>query len=292
MKGLEALKNELPRIVDFIREYVHENENIVVPVSGGLDSDVVARLCAIALGKDRVRLFVVHQPGMELRYIENARNLARDLDVSLAVIEVGNMNRHLICCLKDADPQVGFDPNSLLDPSRANCSLRTAILSSYQDKGYIIAANTNRTETELGFFMPFGDNLGHIKPISHLYKTEVRLLAELIGSRQEVIAQEPSAGFWEGENDLEDIAFWLYNGGPVSNSKQFSDEDVCEVMRIKEMLSMSKIDMCLESNQGGLCPEQIAERASLPVAIVERIIHTVRSAGKIKRRKLMVCLER
>ena len=64
MKSDEEIGRELPRIIDFIHRYVLPGEQVVVPVSGGLDSDVVARLCTLALGRERVRLFIVRQPCM------------------------------------------------------------------------------------------------------------------------------------------------------------------------------------------------------------------------------------
>ena len=130
MKSDEEIGRELPRIIDFIHRYVLPGEQVVVPVSGGLDSDVVARLCTLALGRERVRLFIVRQPCMEEKYLANAQRLAEDLGVPLAVVEAGDMNRQLIGALQEADPDVGFDLESLLDPARANCSLRTALISS------------------------------------------------------------------------------------------------------------------------------------------------------------------
>lgn len=292
MKSLEEVRAELPRILQFIQEYVLENEKVVVPVSGGLDSDVVARLCVMALGKDRVRLFTVHQPRMEEKYLINTKNLADELDVPLAVVEIGNMNSQLIQVLQKADPEVGFNPECLLDPARANCSLRTAVFSTYQDKGYLVAANSNRSEIELGFFMPFGDNLGHFKPIAHLYKTEVRMLAGFVGSRKEVIEQSPSAGFWEEENDLEDIAYWLYNGGPIAGSRVFTDDDVIEVEKIMKILSQEKIDECLLRLHTSLSVSEIAENIGLPVEIVAAIRKTVQESAKFKRRPLLKSLER
>lgn len=292
MYNINDIKNEIPRIVNFIREYTNTGEKVVVPVSGGLDSDVVARLCVEALGAERVKLFTVHQPNMENKYLVNVRNLADDLHIKLATIEMGTMNKELIEKLRDADPDIGFNPDSLLDPARANCSLRTAFFSTYQDKGYLVAANSNRSEIELGFFMPFGDNLGHFKPIAHLYKTEVKLLAELVGTREVVRLQSPSAGFWEGENDLEDVAYWLYNGGPVSGTRVFTDEDDIKVQEIMNMLSQEKIDNCLENFHKCRSLSDIAEDNQLPLEIVELLSKTVIQSEKVKRRKLMVCLER
>ena len=246
----------------------------------------------LALGRERVRLFIVRQPCMEEKYLANAQGLAEDLGVPLAVVEAGDMNRQLIGALQEADPDAGFDLESLLDPARANCSLRTALISSYQDKGYLIAANSNRSEIELGFFMPFGDNLGHFKPISHLYKSEVKKLAVLLCSRDGVISQSPSAGFWEGENDLEDIAYWLYNGGPIPGGRTFTDQDVAAVEKLRGQLSQEKIDESLILLHEGCSYSEIQERTSLPVSIVEALDKTVKHSARAKNRDLMARLER
>lgn len=292
MKTTQDLSQELDRILDFIRSYTRTGEKVVVPVSGGLDSDVVARLCVRALGRDRVRMFTVRQEGLEERYIENAKNLAEDLGVPLAVIPLGRMNRQLIELLCEADPEAGFQPDSLLDPARANCSLRTAIFSTYQDKGYLIAGNSNRTETELGFFLPFGDNLGHFKPLAHLYKSEVKLLAALVGSRPEVIAQSPSAGFWEGETDLEDMAYWLYNGGPIPGGRTFTAEEDEKVAEIQKTLSQEKIDGCLLALVEGKADQTISIEIELPLHVVQGLRRARENAAVTKNRPLLTKLER
>lgn len=292
MKNTQDLRQELERILDFIRSYTRTGEKVVVPASGGLDSDVVARLCAMALGKNRIRLFTVQQEGLEARFIENAKNLAEDLGVPLAVIPLGGMNRQLIELLYKSDPTAGFQPSSLLDPARANCSLRTAIFSTYQDKGYLIVGNSNRTEIELGFFLPFGDNLGHFKPLAHLYKSEVKLLAALVGSRPEVIEQSPSAGFWEGETDLEDMAYWLYNEGPIPGGRTFTTEEDKQVAEIQKTLSQEKIDSCLLAIAEGKSDQRISADVELPLYVVQGLRRTRENAAISKNRPLLAKLER
>lgn len=292
MKTQEDMLYELKRIENFIQSYVYEDEKVVIPVSGGLDSDVVARLCHKVLGKDRIHLFTVEQPNMDKKYLENVKNLGMDLGISPAVIHPGNMNVRLISVLKEADPDMCFDPESLLDPARANCSLRTSFLSTYQDKGFLVAANSNLSEIQLGFYMPFGDNLGHFKPIAHLYKSEVKILASILETRKEVIAQEPSAGFWEGEEDLEDLAFWLYNGGPIPAGRVFSDQECGKVMEIKAELSQLKVDTCLEMLSASYSKEDIAETVGLSYEIVQAIKNTVDSSFRLKNRVLLSRLER
>lgn len=149
------METEIQRIVNFIREYMQEDEKVVIPVSGGIDSDVVARLCCRALGKERIKLFTVIDDNMERKFLINARNLAKDLEISLTEISLGKRNIELIQILEKAEKDKIFNSNSLLDSNKIKCSMRSTIISCYQDKGYIIAGCTNRTEYELGFFVTF-----------------------------------------------------------------------------------------------------------------------------------------
>ena len=149
------METEIQRIVNFIREYMQEDEKVVIPVSGGIDSDVVARLCCRALGKERIKLFTVIDDNMERKFLINARNLAKDLEVPLTEISLGKRNIELIQILEKAEKDKIFNSNSLLDSNKIKCSMRSTIISCYQDKGYIIAGCTNRTEYELGFFVTF-----------------------------------------------------------------------------------------------------------------------------------------
>ncbi len=149
------METEIQRIVDFIREYMQEDEKVIIPVSGGIDSDVVARLCCRALGKDKIKLFMVTDNNMERKFLTNARNLAKDLEVSLTEIPLEERNIELIQILEKAEKDKIFNSKSLLDSNKIKCSMRSTIISCYQDKGYIIAGCTNRTEYELGFFVTF-----------------------------------------------------------------------------------------------------------------------------------------
>ena len=149
------METEIQRIVNFIREYMQEDEKVVIPVSGGIDSDVVARLCCRALGKERIKLFTVIDDNMERKFLINARNLAKDLEISLTEIPLGKRNIELIQILEKAEKDKIFNSNSLLDSNKIKCSMRSTIISCYQDKGYIIAGCSNRTEYELGFFVTF-----------------------------------------------------------------------------------------------------------------------------------------
>ena len=231
------MKEEIVKIEEFIRNYVLENEKVLILVSGGIDSDVVARLCEKALGKDRIKLLFVKETETEAKFVRNVKNLAKDLEAQLTIVPLEGKSMELIKILEKVEKDNIFTSKLILDSAKAKCSMRSALISSYQDKGYVIAGCTNLTEYELGFFMTFGDNLANFKPIEHLYKTEVIQLAKEIGTREEVIEQPATAGFWRNQEDLEDIAFWIFNKGPIMRARRFSKEEKEIVFKIKEELS-------------------------------------------------------
>ncbi len=286
------VENEINRIVAFIRNFVTEHEQVVVPVSGGLDSDVVARLCCRSIGSERVKLFIVVQSEMEVRFLQNARNLAAELCVSLAEIHLEQANQSLMEALEQGETEKGiFQSKSFLDPAKAKCSIRSSVISCYQDKGFLIAGTTNRSEKEIGLFLTFGDNLAHFKPIAHLYKTQLYDLARALGTQERVLLQEPSAGFWIGQTDLEDIAYWILNDGPVVFPKEFSEEENHQAIQIKSLLTQEKIDQVLMMYSDGAEAVSISVEVELPFEIVERILHIVEKAKQLKSRPVLTELQ-
>ena len=281
------INKEIARIQTFICNFVLDGETVVVPVSGGLDSDVVARLCCRSLGGSRVKAFIAIQSDMEPKFLKNAKNLCGKLGIPLAEIHLENMNQDLMSALEDAESKTIFNTDMMLDPAKAKCSVRSAVISSYQDKGFLIAGTMNRTEKELGFFLTFGDNLAHFKPIAHLYKSELEELAVALGTEKEVIDQEPSAGFWSGQTDLEDIAYWIVNDGPIVIPREFSEQEIKKAENIKEALDYKTIDGILELISYGKSIEEIREKTAVPEEIISGIYHIVEKAKRLKRREIM-----
>jgi NAD+ synthase len=288
---LSLLPDERERIVCFIREYANGGESVCILASGGLDSDVTARLCVEAVGDKRVRLVVILQNSMEERYFLNARQLTKDLNVSLDEIDLREMNLELIKAAEAGNPML-FNSNSLLDINRAKCSLRTSIISCYQDKYFLIAGTSNRTEVELGFFLPFGDNVAHFKPIAHLYKSQVIQLAEKVGCRQEVIKQLPSAGFWEGQEDLIDLSYWIINRAPImGKGRNFTDDEDRQMEAIRSTLTQQSVDTALWAIAQALELKEITKLCGLSQECVDALVDITKASRIWKTRPLLQKLD-
>lgn len=278
---------EALRIQAFICQFVQPWERVVVAISGGMDSDIVARLCCRSLGRERVKLFTVLQSDMEPKFLRNARQLAEDLEIPLAEISLEGANLTLMTALETGEKEPIFHASALLDAGKSKCSVRSAILSCYQDKGFLIAGATNRSEKELGFFLTFGDNLAHFKPLAHLYKSQLYDLARELGTRSEVLKQEPSAGFWLGQTDIEDLAYWIVNDGPILSPRTFSEEEEARVREIKVTLTYPRIDCVLRLKSEGVDADAAAASSGLSRAVAEGLFHIVEKARWLKNRELL-----
>lgn len=286
-----VMSAEIRRIGDFIKGYVKDGEIVVIMVSGGLDSDVTARLCCRALGKERIKLCMVIQSEMEKKFRKQASVLAEDLEVELAEIHLEDMNRTLIDALERAEGNGLFRLNTLLDPAKAKCSLRSAVISCYQDKGFLIAGTMNKTEKMLGFFLTFGDNLANFKPLAHLYKTQIMELGRELGTREEVICQEASAGLWEGQTDSEDLAYWIINQGPILTPREFTEDEIKYAEKITPILTAHTVDNILRLCEAGENAENAALRTGIDIVIVKGIYSIVEKAPVYKTRRILLELE-
>ena len=278
---------EIARIVAFIRSQAGSDSRLLLGLSGGIDSDVAARLCVRAVGSERMKCFTVLQEDFDPKYVEHARGLAQDVGTRLVEIPLAPFPKQLFRIMAEADPDAGFVPDpSFLDIGRGKCALRTFIFSAYAERGYLVVGPSVRTELELGYFLPFGDALAHIQPIIHLYKSQVRQLARKLGTRPEVISQQPAAGFWLGDEDLRGIAYWLFNEGPIQIDLDLREEDKQAIREIRAELSFEAIDKALDAFNQGCDIDEIVQRTGLSAPTIVRLQKLSAKAWEYKRRQL------
>lgn len=286
-----AAEAELDRAVELLRTTIGDGEACVL-VSGGLDSDVTARLTSMAVGPSALKLVTVLQDEMSRSHRAHAGSLAKDLDAPLVELDFRGLQLDVVYRLAVADEKEGFDPMGLLDPSRMKCSLRTVVASAYQDRGYTIVGTSNRTESELGFYLPFGDGLWHVGPLAHLYKTEVRLLAAITGTTAKVLSQPPSAGFWRGQTDKEDLGYWLVNEGPIHRERAFSAAESRRAAALADRLDERDIDVVLLAMASYEDPLGTEAGQRLGPEVVAGIRSIVETSAQTKNQPLGVMLSR
>ena len=193
----QVTREDADALVSFIRTTAERTgcKGAVVGLSGGLDSATVTKLCADALGPDRV-LNV---------FMPSRVTPAEDYKVTSELSSMWGTEYKVV----DIQPAVDALAAVLLSGKetpleRGNISARCRMIVLYnmaKKRDYLVFGTSNQSEIMMGYFTKFGDGACDVTPLANLYKTEVRQLARIIGVPEDIIAKPPSAGLWEGQTD-------------------------------------------------------------------------------------------
>jgi NAD+ synthase len=172
--------------------------NVVLGLSGGIDSAVVALLAYRVFKND---LLCVKMPShySSKNSLEDADELCRDFGISVVTSSIEPMLK----AYEDLNP----DMDNL---RRGNLSarLRMATLFNISAKNRALVLGTsNKSELMLGYGTLYGDLASALNPIGDLYKSEIYELAEYLGVPNSIIKKAPSADLWDGQSDEADLGY-------------------------------------------------------------------------------------
>jgi len=296
---------EADRMAAAIRNIVFQQlrrRGIVVGVSGGIDSAVVAFICARAIGKDRVLSLFTPEEDSSPDSLRLGRIVADCLDVNYIEEDVSPVLKSLRCyerrdefirsiipeyrkgCkskivlpgLRDAKQYQIFSvvvqfPTGETKTVRLNAKAYLGIVAATNFKQrvrklieyyyadllqYAVAGTPNRLEYDLGFFVKNGDGAADLKPIAHLYKSQVYQLAAYLGVPEEIQRRVPTTD--------------TYSLGQSQEEFYFS-------------LPLHKMDLCLYGKNSGIPAANIAPAIGLHETEVERIYGLVEAKRKAAR---------
>ncbi|NHJ03823.1 MAG: NAD+ synthase [Candidatus Heimdallarchaeota archaeon] len=185
-----------------IRDYVEKSKTkgVVLGLSGGIDSSVVAALAIRALGKDRVLGLLLPNANLDPSYEKDARKLAEQYEIEIKKISIADFVNILI---DKVDEDVA---NNKLVIGNAMARFRMVLLYAYANHmNYLVIGTSNKTEILVGYLTKYGDGGIDFEPCGELYKTQIRLIAKYLEIPEEIILKPPSAGFWDGQTDEGEI---------------------------------------------------------------------------------------
>jgi len=172
-------------------------KGVVVGISGGLDSSVLAVLCHRALPQSVLGVLMPCYSNQE--DIDHARIVAGQFAIPIKAVFLDSVYNTLLKALPSDRVDAGI--NRLVE---GNLKARLRMLTLYyfaNQLKYIVAGSSNRSELSIGYFTKYGDGGVDILPLGSLVKGQVKKLGSFLGIPQLIIDKPPSAGLWQGQTD-------------------------------------------------------------------------------------------
>ena len=216
-------------IIEWIRKQVKTaNANgVVVAVSGGIDSAVVAALAKRAFPEKSLAIWIDIESSTSSKRnflrtvsflgIKNLEiNLKNTFENSLKdIFETKNVYKDLetyenYLKTNKVDLDYSYLDFPQLDVLKGNIKARLRMIAVYayaQKNNYLVLSTSNKSEIEVGYYTKWGDGAGDIAPISDLYKSEVYKLAKELKIPKIIIETPPSGDLWEDQTDENEMGF-------------------------------------------------------------------------------------
>jgi NAD+ synthase len=201
-----------------LRDYVNKNgfANVVIGLSGGIDSAICAAMAVDALGEERVRCVMMPYKYTSGESLRDAQACATALGVRYEVVPIAGPVDGFSSALSDLFEGTNSGVTEENLQSRARGTILMAISNKF---GSMVITTGNKSEMSVGYATLYGDMNGGFNPIKDLYKMQVYRLAawrnqhrpsDCLGPGGEVIPRNildkaPSAELRENQTDQDSL---------------------------------------------------------------------------------------
>lgn len=228
------------------RSFVHGAgfQDVVIGLSGGLDSSLVATVATSALGAGHVHGVLMESSYTSISSKEDALDVARRLGIETYAVPITDT----LAAFSATWETCLHEPLCGLAAENTQARLRMCILMALSnERGWMMLNTGNRSEAAMGYSTLYGDTAGAFAPLGGLFKTEAYALARFANERayaqhtlppipENVLLKPPTAELSSGQTDeaslgmgypeLDEILFALLDEGIVATDISPAAEEV------------------------------------------------------------------
>ena len=228
-------KNIKKQLICFLEDEVKNTglQKVVVGISGGLDSAVVAVLCKELFGEN------MHGIMMPSKYssdssINDAKELCEKFDISYETVNISNMVDGYFSSLNEEVTSLRI--------GNLSARMRMSVLYDVSARdNSLVVGTSNKSEILLGYGTIFGDIACAINPLGEMYKSDEFEFAKYLGVPDSILNKKPSADLWEGQSDEEELGYSYATMDKVL--KQLVDENISKEILIENGENKDLINM-------------------------------------------------
>jgi len=210
----------------FLRDEMLERRGLgraVIGLSGGIDSALVAYLCARALGPKNVYAIRMPYKSSSASSLSDAQRVVDALGINCETIEITGAVDGYLAHAPDADAR---------RKGNVMARMRMVVLFDQSARYNALPVGTgNKTERLMGYFTWHADDTPPVNPIGDLFKTQVWELARHLGVPVEIIDKPPSADLEANQTDESDLGVTYAHADRILNLILLGYKDEAIVLR-------------------------------------------------------------
>ena len=252
---LKNVEEGTSEILSWLQTYKEQTDcrGVVLGLSGGKDSTVVAMLCKKVWGDN---FYAVLMPNGHQADLQDAINIAQTIGIQYRIVDIGKAYNDLIYGIEYTEH---IDSNGLADPrrdgvivtdkSKTNIPPRlrmTVLYAIAQSLGFRVVGTGNASEGYIGWCTKWGDCAHDFNPIAHLTCTEViqvgQYLAKEFGLDEKYIVKTPADGL-SGKSDEDNFGFSYETLDGYISGETHPDAEIVEKIEAMHTASAHKRTM-------------------------------------------------
>jgi NAD+ synthase len=245
-------------IAGFIRGQLRQAgfERVVLGLSGGIDSALVAFLVAEAIGAGQLLCLLMPYRTSSPASRADAEEVVARLGCASRLVDISPIvDGYFGTAAEGAIVPGAGGPEALAASAlrRGNFMARTRMMVLYDTSvswGGLVVGTGNKTESLIGYTTLFGDSACAFNPVGDLYKTQVRQLSLAMGVPDAILRKAPSADLWPGQTDeaeagftyheLDRLLFWMIDRRRNTGELEALGFDPATVARIERLVAGSE----------------------------------------------------